>query len=150
MPPSLVLTVRSTEAVPPAGTVSVLAPSVKKPAGAAWPFGLVAVTARFSVTSVVPRFWYVICSVTGVSSVCGHCWMPKLTDDGSAITVCLMALSTWMRPEPCWNGVYLPPLAEPVSAPLSSAYVQSGCCCLRIAAAPATCGVAIDVPEMVT
>ena len=26
--------------------------------------------------------------------------------------------------------------------------VYSGCCCLRIAAAPATCGVAIDVPLM--
>ena len=33
-----------------------------------------------------------------------------------------------------------------VSAARSCAAVYSGCCCLRIAAAPATCGVAIDVP----
>ncbi len=149
VPPSLVLTVNGTEALPPAGTVTEVAPSLKKPAGAAWPFGLVAVDASFSVTSFVPRLRYVSSLVTGLSSVCGHCWTPKLTDAGSAITDCLMAWSTWMRPEPCWNGVYLPPLVEPVRAPFSSAYFHSGCCCFRIAAAPATCGVAIDVPEIV-
>lgn len=149
MPPSLVSTVKPTEALPPAGTVTFVAASLKKSAGAAWPPGLVAVAASWRVTSFVPRLRYVSCLVTGLSSVCGHCWVPKLSDPGSAITDCLMALSTWMRPEPCWNGVYLPPLAEPVSAPFSSAYVQSGCCCLRIAAAPATCGVAMEVPSMV-
>jgi hypothetical protein len=30
---------------------------------------------------------------------------------------------------------------------LIRAPVQSGCCCAMIAAAPATCGVAIEVPE---
>lgn len=79
-----------------------------------------AVDVSFSVTSLVPRLRYVSFLVTGLSSVCGHCCVPKLTDTGSAITVCLIALSTWIRPEPCWNGVYLPPFVEPVSAPLSS------------------------------
>ncbi len=45
-----------------------------------------------------------------------------------------MALSTAMRPEPCWNAVYLPPLVDAVRAPLSSGCFQSGCCCLRRAA----------------
>lgn len=35
VPPSFVFAVRSTEAVPPAGTVTFVAPSSKKPAGAA-------------------------------------------------------------------------------------------------------------------
>lgn len=121
VPPSLVSTVKSTETFPRAGTVTFVAPSLKKPAGTAWPLGLVAVVDRVSVTSFVPRLRYVSCLVTGVSSVCGHCCTPKLTDTGSAITVCLTAWSTWIRPEPCWNGVYLPPLVEPVSAPFSSA-----------------------------
>ncbi len=121
MPPSLVSTVKSAEAVPCAGTVTVVAPSLKKPAGAAAPLGLVAVLLRVSVTSLSPRLRYVSFLVTGLSSVCGHCCTPKLTDTGSATIDCLMALSTWMRPEPCWNGVYLPPLVEPVRAPFSSA-----------------------------
>ncbi len=87
--------------------------------------------------------------VTGLSSACGHCCTPKLSDTGSATTVCAIALSTWTRPEPCSNGVYFPPLVEAVSAAFSSAYFQSGCCCLSSAAAPATCGVAMEVPEMV-
>ncbi len=105
VPPSLVLTVKGTEASPPAGTVTDVAPSLKKPAGAAWPFGLVAVDVSFRVTAFVPRLRYVSCLVTGLSSVCGHCCVPKLTETGSAITDCLMALSTWIRPEPCSNGV---------------------------------------------
>ncbi|CAM5247612.1 hypothetical protein SHIRM173S_06066 [Streptomyces hirsutus] len=56
VPPSLVLTVKSTEAVPPAGTVTVVAPRVKKPAGAALPLGSAAGgDVGFRVTSVVPR-----------------------------------------------------------------------------------------------
>jgi hypothetical protein len=35
------------------------------------------------------------------------------------------------------------------SADFSSCGVQSGNSCFRIAAAPATCGVAIDVPEII-
>lgn len=87
--------------------------------------------------------------VTGLSSVCGHSWTPKSTETGAATTVCLTALSTRMRPEPCSKGVYLAPLADATRAAFSSRYVHFGCCCLRRAAAPATCGVAIDVPEMV-
>ncbi|MGY3060769.1 hypothetical protein ACVWZD_005014 [Streptomyces sp. TE3672] len=41
-------------------------------------------------------------------------------------------------------------MAEPVRAALICAPVQAGFFCLRIAAAPATCGVAIDVPLLLT
>lgn len=81
--------------------------------------------------------------------MCGHCCTPKLTETGSATTVWAMARSTAIRPEPCWNGLYAPGFVDAVSAPFSSLYDQSGCCCLSNAAAPATCGVAIDVPEIV-
>lgn len=55
VPPSRVFTVRSTEALSPAGTVTSVAPSVKKPSGTGRPLGSVAVMARLSVTSSVPR-----------------------------------------------------------------------------------------------
>ncbi len=55
VPPRRVSAVTSTEAVPPAGTVRVEAPRVKKLTGAALPFGPVAVDVSFSVTSSVPR-----------------------------------------------------------------------------------------------
>lgn len=55
VPPRRVSAVTSTEAVPFAGTVRVEAPRVKKPAGAALPFGPVAADVSFSVTSSVPR-----------------------------------------------------------------------------------------------
>jgi hypothetical protein len=40
--------------------------------------------------------------------------------------------------------------ADDTRAALSCAPVQPGWACLRTAAAPATCGVAIDVPDMLT
>ncbi|MGY3680215.1 hypothetical protein ACVWXU_003838 [Streptomyces sp. TE33382] len=148
VPPSRVSVLSATSALPPAGTVTLSAPRVKKPAGAGLPWGPVPVTVRSRVTSLVPRLRYVTFFVAGVSSVCGHCCTPKLTETGSATMLWPSALSTAIRPEPCWNGLYAPGLVEAVSAPFSSLYFQSGCCCLRSAAAPATCGVAIDVPEM--
>ncbi len=149
VPPRRVSAVSATCAVEPAGTVIRSAPRVKKPAGAGLPCGPVPVAFRSSVTSLVPRLRYVTCLATGVSSVCGHCCTPKLTETGSATIVWAIARSTWIRPEPCWNGLYAPGLVDAVSAPFSSEYFQSGCCCLSSAAAPATCGVAIDVPEIV-
>ncbi len=52
-----------------------------------------------------------------------------------------------MRPAP-WSNALTPGvgLAVVASTDLSCAGVHSGCCCLSNAAAPATCGVAMDVP----
>ncbi|MFD1272694.1 hypothetical protein ACFQ51_15205 [Streptomyces kaempferi] len=51
---------------------------------------------------------------------------------------------------PAWYGVYAGvALALLTSASLSWVPVQSGCSEARSAAAPATCGVAIDVPLIV-
>ena len=87
--------------------------------------------------------------VTGASSPCGHSCRPKLTlggsvdhglGDGAGHVDPAGALR--VRPRCPAFG-----LAEPISAALSSAGVQVGCCWARIAAAPATCGAAIDVPD---
>ncbi len=133
--------------MPPAGTVTRCAPRVKKPAGAGCPSPPVGADSdRSSVTSAPPLLRYVTCSVTGVSSVWGQLCVPRFTETGSATTVWSIALSTVSRPAPCWKTEWEPSLAEPVRAAFSWAPVQVGFFCLRIAAAPATCGVAIDVP----
>ena len=86
--------------------------------------------------------------VTGWSSSCGHCATPRLTLVGSDTTVAPSALATSTRPAPCSNAVSPPVgLADAVSAAFSCAPVQSGCCWAISAAAPATCGVAIEVPD---
>jgi hypothetical protein len=82
------------------------------------------------------------------SPVCGHWWAPKLMLVGEDVTFCLISLATSMRPEPCSNGVsFAVGVVLPVSRALSSAPFSEGCCWCRRAAAPATCGVAIEVPS---
>ena len=139
-----------TAASPPAGTVSVDALSVNMPAVLAKPRGPLVSSARFSVTAAVPELWYVTVFVIGVSSLCGHCWSPKLTLAGDVVTVWWMARPMSTRPAP-WANTPMAGfgLAAAMSAAFSWAGVQSGCSPARIAAVPATCGVAIEVPEIV-
>ncbi len=86
--------------------------------------------------------------MTGTSSSCGHSWSPSPTLTGSLVTVWVMALVRSTRPAPCSYAVSAGfGLAEATSAALTRAPVQSGCCCLISAAEPATCGVAIEVPD---
>ncbi|MGI3228217.1 hypothetical protein ACRJ4B_34860 [Streptomyces sp. GTA36] len=77
--------------------------------------------------------------------------MPKSTEPDSATTRLVAARARSTRPAPCWwtfsSGLGS---AEPVSSALSRAPLQSGCCWSTRAAAPATCGAAIDVPEFET
>ena len=84
--------------------------------------------------------------VAGARFVCGH-WKKPRFSVGSATTVWPMARSASTRPVP---ASYAPAPATgtvlPTIAALSRSPSQSGCSCLRIAARPATCGVAIEVP----
>ncbi len=150
VPPSRVSAVRPTAALPPAGTVTRRASREKNPAGAGCPSPPVGdASSRSSVTSASPLLRYVTCRVTGASSEWGHACVPRLTETGSETTVWSIARPTARRPAPCWNTVGEPPSADPVRTALSCAPVQPGFFCLRIAAAPATCGVAIEVPSLV-
>ncbi len=74
--------------------------------------------------------------------------MPRLTAVGSDTTRAAIAFATSTRPEPCSNAVSFGlAVVAPDSTALSRAPVQSGFRWARSAAAPATCGVAIDVPD---
>lgn len=77
------------------------------------------------------------------------------TVGGARVPVALTAPSTAarasIRPPPCsvtfWPSTVTPKL---ISASLSRAAVHSGCRCANSAAAPATWGVAMKVPEAAT
>jgi hypothetical protein len=63
----------------------------------------------------------------------------------------VVAVATSTRPAPCSNAVNEPfGSALPTSMDLSWSGDQSGCWPARTAAAPATCGAAIDVPDIDT
>ncbi|ROP37471.1 hypothetical protein EDD40_2784 [Saccharothrix texasensis] len=67
------------------------------------------------------------------------------------MTEVVMALARSTRPAPWSNAVSAGLFfADATSAALICAPVQSGCCWASTAAAPATCGVAMDVPDMDT
>jgi hypothetical protein len=134
-----------TFATPPAGTVTFAGLTLNMPAGA-FP-----ATDSDNVTAALPVLRYVTRLLLGLSSRCGHLARPKLTPAGSGSTVCRIALARSTRPAPCWNTPSLAfGNAEAISAARSCGARQVGCCCARIAAAPATCGAAIDVPECCT
>jgi hypothetical protein len=67
---------------------------------------------------------------------------------GAVKTSVVMAAATSTRPAPSTKTPN-PEVDrdEAMSAALSSAARQSGCCWARSTAAPATCGVAIEVPD---
>src|SRR5262245_21836483 len=68
----------------------------------------------------------------------------------STVTDWVIALATSTRPAPCSGTVSAGlALAEAISAALSTPGAQSGCSWARIAADPAMCGVAIEVPDSV-
>jgi hypothetical protein len=92
----------------------------------------------------------VIVLVTASSSECGQLIRPTDTVAGSATTSWPTARATSTRPAPCSYTPAAPGSAAPTSAAFTCAPVHSGCRCARIAADPATCGVAIDVPLIVT
>src|SRR3954454_110629 len=90
------------------------------------------------------------------------CWSPGVTsilwnesDCGSVKISGLLADATSVSPEPsrstdasCVRAVFCHAApAVDMSADLTWATLQPGCSSSRSAAAPATCGVAIDVPE---
>jgi hypothetical protein len=93
----------------------------------------------------------VIAFVIGLSSSCGHWTRPMFRDAGDEVTEALVAAATSTRPAPCsktvWSGFAR---AVAMSPAFRRSAVQSGCSPARIAAAPATCGVAIDVPDIET
>ncbi len=125
--------------MPRAGTVTLVAPSVNAPPP---------VSSRFRLTSVEPVLVKVRFFVTAASlGSCGHVWLPKKSDPVPR-TVVRTAAATSRRPVPTSYGEYPPsrPFAVLIRCSLSCAPVQSGCCWARIAAPPATCGVAIEVP----
>lgn len=79
---------------------------------------------------------------------CGQAKVPPWTA-GEPRTVWSIAALTSRRPPPTSRtspGTELS--AEATSADLICGPVQSGWRCLTMAAAPATCGVAIDVPDI--
>ena len=136
---------RSADASPRAGTTTVVADRWPSPAGAGWPFHPDSVRPRFSVTGRVPLLVYVTGrSTTEPSGATG----PRLTV-AVAVTSGPMTRATSTRPVPCADQVTPTSLALFTRASLSRPAVQSGCRCARIAAAPATCGVAIEVPDSV-
>ena len=105
---------------------------------------------RLRLTSADPRLWYVTVADCVTSSSYGHSARVKLTLGGCAMTSCVIAWARSRRPAPCAYGLRVGFGAdEPISAAFTCAGDQSGCCCRRIAAAPATCGAAIDVPDKV-
>ena len=122
--------VTGTVALPPAGTSTLDCPS--------WTG---AVVDSASVTGAAVVLTYVTSRVTGsVSS-------PKSTVL-DAYTPCATARSTATRPPPCsYTDRAGSPTAVLTSASLSCCPVQSGWRCARIAAAPATCGAAMEVPD---
>ncbi|MGI3225637.1 hypothetical protein ACRJ4B_18890 [Streptomyces sp. GTA36] len=102
-------------------------------------------------TGPVPALRYVTSLVTGRSSVWGNSCVPKPSEAGLLVSCWVIAPATSTRPVPCvYAEVAAVGFAEAVSAALIRGPVQSGCRWARIAAAPATCGVAIDVPLMET
>ncbi len=84
---------------------------------------------------------------TGSSSSCGQAWKPRSALP-VAVTSAAMASGTLTRPAPSWYAEASSPFDVDISASLSRAPVQSGCCSASRAATPETCGVAIDVPSM--
>src|SRR6476620_6476373 len=79
--------------------------------------------------------------------VCGHAKVPPCT--GIVVTGAFAAANTSRRPAPCARtSPGTSDFADETSAALSCWPVQDGCACLTMAAAPATWGVAIDVPDI--
>ncbi len=67
---------------------------------------------------------------------------------GELVTVCVSTRAESTRPAPWSNGVSpAVGVAAAVRVAFSCSPLSSGCCCASSAAAPATCGVAIDVPD---
>src|SRR6185369_13637151 len=97
---------------------------------------------------LAPPLAYVMVLLTGSGEGWGHAWKPKYVEP-VAVTVAAMLAATSTRPAPTWYAVYGNGFDVLISASLSWGAVQVGCSCTRIAAAPATCGVAIDVPLIV-
>jgi hypothetical protein len=69
--------------------------------------------------------------------------MLPLSDHTCAFT----ARSTFKNPAPCSHGRPLGAFVVLISAVFNASAFQAGDRCARIAAAPATCGAAIDVPD---
>jgi hypothetical protein len=123
-----------TAVVPPAGTVTVAAFKVTA-----------AGDCSDSVTEAVPALRYSTVRVT-LSAVSFSTCRPK-SATGVAVTCWVVARVRSTRPAP-WSYTVAFALVAAVltSVSLIRCPDQSGCCCARIAAAPATCGVAIEVP----
>src|SRR5206468_9232624 len=137
------LNTRSADASPPAGTTTVVADRWPSPAGAVRPFHSHSFRLRFSVTGSVPLLVY----VTGrTAAALSDATAPTLTA-AVAVTSGPMTRATSTRPVPCAHQITPSSLALFTRASLSRPAVQSGCRCARIAAAPATCGVAMEVPD---
>lgn len=123
-----------TVAVPRAGTVSVPLPTVTSASD----------EEIFNSTALSVVLVYVMSLVA--ISVSPSSNLPKLSV-GVAKTFCPTARTASTRPSPCSNtelSAFV--FAVVARASLICRPVQSGCACATSAAAPATCGVAIDVP----
>src|SRR5436190_3010096 len=117
------------------------------PAGAAPPDGPRVVSARLRVTALLPWLLYVTVLVRIGSSPCGKVCRPRLMLAGWARTDCWYPCPMSSRPEPC---SYAPSEAFGTAVPMRADLIwvadQPGRRCFMMAAAPATCGVAIEVP----
>ena len=104
-------------------------------------------TDSWSVTGSSETLVYGTSTVVTWALVCGQAKVPPCT--GVVVTGCSTAAMTSRRPAP-WarTSPGTSDFADETRAALSCCPVQVGCACLTMAAAPATCGVAIDVPDM--
>lgn len=135
--------------VAPAGTVTVRRASAateertREPSLPVTPW-----TARESVTGLSAVLVYGTSTLVRSPLSCGQWKVPPWTA-GAPSTVASTAAFTSRRPPPVSRtSPGTSALAEETSAALICCALQSGWRCLTIAAAPATCGAAIDVPLM--
>ncbi len=135
-----------TTTLPPAGTVTSVPPTATPSASALSVSRLRSSRANRRVCGAVPPLVYVTARSTAAP--------PVLSRPKSAVaepyTRWPSARATSTRPAPCSKTVNAGfAFVVLTSASLSFAAAQSGCSWARIAAAPATCGVAIEVPDAV-
>src|SRR5690606_21200931 len=81
---------------------------------------------------------------------CGYSKLPNDSEPGRGTTGSSSAVGRKIRPAPSSNTLPKVCCAEPMRTDLSSGPLSSGRACLSTAAAPATCGAAIDVPLQAT
>lgn len=107
-------------------------------------------TFRLRVRSLLPVLVKGTCTVVRSEASCGQLKLPAWTA-GAESTFWFTAPNTSRTPPPVWSApATLPPVrAEETRAALICCAVQSGWAWRTTAAAPATCGVAMEVPDIV-